>query len=798
MNFRTTGLLVGLLIVVGLVWLFLPRGQTPTDLDVPEKTTPTESKYVFTPQPNDEDIVRVEIERPDRPRLAFERVPRAEDDFGAEEWQIIEPLNAPAEGYKVGGLVRTLTGLQYQQRIEPDAPGAISAAEAGLEPALATITLHHKDGQSTRVEIGKKAVMSSDTYVRVGGQKTIYVAQRDLRPQLQEDLKDYRTKRLLRLKNEEITSVRLEHEGRTYEFTRSDGDWVIETPVRTYADGNKVRSKLLTPLTTLQAAEFAEDAPTALTPYGLDEPFLKVTVTTQKKRTTPTTAAADTQPAESGVEIVSQTHHLLVGGYADLKNEKRFAQTGQGPWLVMVRQSDVANLVPNLNELRDARVLRIKAADVTAIQVNAADGRTASISKVDDTWQGSGDLAELDAAAVQDLLSGLEGLTAISFVDEPGAAAEYGLDQPRAVLTVTVSGQVAPITLRVGADTASGRNTYVQRDDQPTVMVVSAAQAGRVAIDPLALRSRDVFDFAAEQITRMRVERDGARYALVRLGPDEWRMADPEGAPPDPAAVRLLANNLSRLRGRKVVGKDDAARFGLNAPALTVQFEVRLETVETQPTTAEAAPPTRHVLRVGLKDGVAYGQRDDDPYVFELDESVYGTLSGVQIYECRAGKEAGSAPQWVFIAPEAELIDARIFRFEAEDVHRIRIVGTGGTLELLREGDRWVYAPDPFVELDQKKVQDFVQELAQLRAETWLAYRDADLAVFGLDRAPASVTITLSGGREVIMHLAQEQPGEVPRRAALVNERRVCRLRVADSQKIFRGLDEYLKADKPK
>lgn len=32
---------------------------------------------------------------------------------------------------------------------------------------------------------------------------------------------------------------------------------------------------------------------------------------------------------------------------------------------------------------------------------------------------------------------------------------------------------------------------------------------------------------------------------------------------------------------------------------------------------------------------------------------------GVQIYECRAGKEAGSAPQWVFVAPEAELIDAR-------------------------------------------------------------------------------------------------------------------------------------------
>jgi len=32
---------------------------------------------------------------------------------------------------------------------------------------------------------------------------------------------------------------------------------------------------------------------------------------------------------------------------------------------------------------------------------------------------------------------------------------------------------------------------------------------------------------------------------------------------------------------------------------------------------------------------------------------------GVQIYECRAGKEAGAPDAWAFVAPEAELFDAR-------------------------------------------------------------------------------------------------------------------------------------------
>jgi len=32
---------------------------------------------------------------------------------------------------------------------------------------------------------------------------------------------------------------------------------------------------------------------------------------------------------------------------------------------------------------------------------------------------------------------------------------------------------------------------------------------------------------------------------------------------------------------------------------------------------------------------------------------------GAQIYECRAGKQAGASPEWMFVAPNAELLDAR-------------------------------------------------------------------------------------------------------------------------------------------
>ena len=39
--------------------------------------------------------------------------------------------------------------------------------------------------------------------------------------------------------------------------------------------------------------------------------------------------------------------------------------------------------------------------------------------------------------------------------------------------------------------------------------------------------------------------------------------------------------------------------------------------------------------------------------------TLIAAAKGVQIYECRAGKEPGAPDEWAFVAPEAELFDAR-------------------------------------------------------------------------------------------------------------------------------------------
>jgi hypothetical protein len=771
MNFKTTVLLVALLVIVVAVWLFFPSAERRDGDSAPPPPTTDELESVFASPPQDDQLVRVALERAGKPRLVFERVATDTAGPGPGEWRMTEPLAVPADSSKLLGLVRTVANLQARSTARPGAASTLTAKDAGLEPPTAPVTRTDKDGKPYTLEVGQKVVMSSDTYVRVGGEQDIRVAARDLRPQVDKEPRDFRLQQLIRFKPDEATHVQVEHAGQTYQFSRgADNQWVIDQPLRAQAESAKLREKLLTPLSTLQAADYVDESPATQAVYGFDEPFMTVTVTTEQKRPKPAPATQPDGDAQPEPEVITQTQRLVIGGAADLKSERRYVQTDAGPWVAIVAQTNIANLVPKLSELRDPRITRVKATDITQLELTTGETTTV-LKKENGVWQGTGDLATVDPEAVNDVLTAFAELAAINYVDDPQELGQYGLATPRAVLTASVAGAVAPITVRVGSESASGRNAYVQREGEPGVMVITEAVAARLAVTPLTLRSRAVFSFPPEQVQSVAVTRGPGRTALTRAA-GVWQLTEPADAPLDAGNVQNLVNDLSRLRAKRVVSRGDAAKYGLEEPGLTIQFALAAAPADSQPSSAPAEALEEHVLRVALQDKVAYACKDDDPFVFELDETVYRVLT-------------------------AELIDPRLFTFKPEAIVGVKVVATGGTLELAKVGDVWKYAPDPYVELNQKKVQDFAKELTQMRAETYTAYRDGDLAAAGLVDAPATVTIRLADGGETVIKMAQPRPGELPRLAALVAEQRIFLMRPADCEKLLRGLDEYVKSDKP-
>lgn len=769
MNFKTTGLLLALVVVGGLaIWLF------PSDKDKDkagdQKPAATSNQPLIEPALAEKDVVAVAIERPGKPRAAFERAPKAGGAAGEyDDWRMIEPLAAPAEQGMVSNVVRQYSQLQTVTRFEPGAAGAVTAADAGLDAPRATVVLKSGAGKEYRVEIGKKVGLGNDTYVRLAGSKTIGVSTGDLFEQLSRDISTYRAKTLFKVVANDAVAVEIEHEGKRYEFRRgADKQWLMNAPMKSFADPTKVTG-LVSKFTMLRANEFVEAASDSPASFGFDPPFLKMRVTTELQRPLPSSQPADSQPAAPQFETVTNTYEVVVGGFADMKSEYRYVQVAGQPGVVTIPKGSIEGLIPKVAELLDPRVTRVKAAEITKLTLTSG-GQSATLERVNNAWQGTGDLAALEVEAVADVVNALEDLKAVDYADAGADAAKYGLDQPRAVLELTTTAAVAPLKLKIGANTASGRNAYAQIEGQSTVYVIAAAQADRLAVSPLSLRSRAIFTGRVDAIRALSVARGERTVALTNNG-GNWSFVEPADTPVDAAAVRQVVNDLSKLRARRVVAKGDAAAYGLDEPGLIVKFTVDAAPAATQasqPASAPAGQPAEHTLRVARKDRLAYAQLDDDPFVFELDETVYKLLN-------------------------SELIRGEIFSFAPDTVIDFEVTAPQGALHLTKDGKEWRYATDPTVKIASKKVTDFLAELAKMRVESYIAYRDGDLAAEGLDdAAPVKVTIRLLGDQEIKLHIGQQQPNTLPRKAALVAEKRIFVLREGDAEKFLRGIDYYI------
>jgi hypothetical protein len=766
MNFKTTGLLVALLLIIGAVWVFYPKAPAPVEEAAPPKPATEDYKNVFDPAPKDDQIVHLEIERAGKPKLAFERTDPASEKRGQENWRMLAPLATTADGNKLMSIVRTFGTLQSRARFEAGAGGQPTAADAGLEPPAATLTIRDQDGKDYTLEVGRKAALSNDTYVRVAGQKTIHVATRELATLYDKKVNEFRAPRLIAGNVDDVTHVRITHEGRTYDLTKgADGEWAVNEPVRAYADKNKVREKLITPLVTLNAVEFA-DEPADPAALGFDAPYLTVTVTCETKPKPKADESADPNATTQPAPLV-ETKEFRVGGFADLKQERRFALVAGEPTAALLNKANVENLVPKLNELRDPRLLRMKSADITQLELTAA-GATATLKKESGVWQGAGAVTEVDPESVTQLVDALTGLNAIDFVDQPETPAKYGLDQPQATVVVTAAGTPAPVKITFGGATPSGRNFYLQREGEPTVLVATEPAVNKVAVRPQTLRSRDIFKFDAGQISKLDIQRGPMHYVVEREA-GAWKLHEPAGAPLDEGVLGGVTANLARLRASSFVANGEPAGPGFDHPAMTLRFELSAPATDSQP----AAAATSHVLHFARPDDKhTYARKEGEPAIFELDDSVWRALS-------------------------AELLSARLFAFEPDQIASIKVTAPGGTVEFGRDKDKWAFTPDPTVAVEQKKVQDFAQDLARLRVEAYQAWQAGNFKAAGLDPAPASVLIKLKDGRDFMLHLAQEQPGELPRVAGLLSEQRLCLLKRADAQKLLRGLDEYVVSDKP-
>ena len=103
------------------------------------------------------------------------RVVLARDEAG--EWQVVAPVQGPADAWTMGSLLGTLVNLQPERRLEP---GVVAPAEVELDPPRVLLEAELAEGGVVRLALGAENPQETAQYAQVEGDDAVYLISRGL------------------------------------------------------------------------------------------------------------------------------------------------------------------------------------------------------------------------------------------------------------------------------------------------------------------------------------------------------------------------------------------------------------------------------------------------------------------------------------------------------------------------------------------------------------------------------------------------------------------------------------------
>jgi hypothetical protein len=409
MRFRTT--LILLLVLAGLgaylYWVERPREQKEA-----------EAKKLFSLKPDD--IVEVHLRFQDREILLRK---------SGETWRLVQPIDAPADEITVKNLLNTIAECEVKRELED----AADLKQFGLDPPFVTLEVKLKDRTLPAVAVGKNTPVGFSAYLQRLDDKKVRLTTSAFRAGLDKQVKDVRDKAILNFTDDDVQRFSVVRADGTITLARKDGQWTIEQPGPYPADTPTVRSFLST-LRTMRAIDFPNDQPTDLSPYGLDNPRLRVVLFLGKDQ------------AEK---------HVLIGKENPEKSTEIYVQTSGLPTIYTVSDWVWRDLNKSVGDFRDKTVLAYDQEQVQAVEVTREDGQQYRLVRQDkDQWAPQGVEGKPAGTTIRQWLQDVHDLRGFEVAaDNPPDLQPYGLDKP--LLTIRLfSAEDQPLgDIRVGVAT---------------------------------------------------------------------------------------------------------------------------------------------------------------------------------------------------------------------------------------------------------------------------------------------------------------------------------------------------------
>lgn len=379
-----------------------------------------------------------------RGRLRLERSDRV--------WQIVEPIEYPADAGTVDALLRSLVDLRSERRL---APGEVDLAAYALDEPGLTVVMTTASGVEHRLQVGDEAALGSLRAVTTGD-GVVRMCPSFFATDLDQGLDHWRDRDVVDLFADQVASVELVEGEDRVAIVSSGGRWRLLQPVDDLADRDHVQA-LISDLNALRVEAFP-DPDLGPADLGLQPPGARITVVRRD----------DDEPLV-----------LELGDEREVDGTTRVACRRNGSDLLWVDNRLKTSLDRAPVRWRSRRVFPFDTWNVDGLTI--AHGEVfVDLERSDGTWRDPSG-GEVDGGEVLDRLSGLAELEGIAFdLISPEAA-------PATTLTVELGsrdgGVPEPVTFGVYPPLTPGGDAVVEVTGRPSAMGVTASAVDAIVAD---------------------------------------------------------------------------------------------------------------------------------------------------------------------------------------------------------------------------------------------------------------------------------------------------------------------------
>ncbi len=590
MNFKTTLFLLIMLLAVGGFFFFMKQNSPPTNTPA-TTTTPlrTEGQPLWATAPMTVDeVTSLTIMRSGlMSRFVKE---------GTDWWQV-QPVRFALNNWSAREMIDAAINLRQVERFLPDGKNNPTLSDLSLQPPAATMTLTRDNPQTKPVtlQLGRTTV-GGRGYLMLEGDPSVYVVNNRLHtPLLEGNLADWRKKTLTLPTLADAVNLSLTTPDGAIALTKSSGQWLFTGANAGRADGDALAG-LVGSVTGMFISKFVSDNPNDISVFGLDKPFYELMIEATHNQS-PTTSDKNEPKA---VATGTVTSRLRVGSPTDMSMEKFFAtftRSGENELVVFeVNKTDVEKLRKKVDDLRDPRLVTLRAGEVSAMKFSTQQGSAVMVAKSPEGWVfGSPQPTHnLDRVEVSRLLDRLVNLRATSFVNQP--------DWPTTpTAMVELSSEALTEPLRLSIYPAENDTHWLVRRSGETLGYVVEKTALPLPTSPLALRDRVVSNINTADLSRIEITRPGGVTLILErptsadptnTKPGPWQLRGHESF--EPFALDELIKQLSPLRAQQWLGGE-----ALTFDEATL-LRVNLTMLQGQSCSMQVDPGNRQAMLTGV------------------------------------------------------------------------------------------------------------------------------------------------------------------------------------------------------